>query len=212
MTGAPAGAVAETRLCTNGLITVQSDTPTHLGAMCSASDRALSLMDECGLRKPAPVTISVSDLDPPTCLGLFHCGEATIEVLSPDMIEARRSETGVYSDIPADRLFESVIVHELGHAAMDQTPCPYGNCVATSEYFAYTFQLLDLSEEDRATVVPQAEQPVDVKRDQINSMLLFMAPDVFVRNVWGHVSSRGDICTQLRGVQDGIIVFDRFHP
>lgn len=203
---------AETRICENELVTVESADASHLDAMCNASDRALALLQSCDLAPPDPVTVSVAEIEQPTCLGLFHCGEARIEVLSPALIAERRTETGVFKDIPPSRLFQSVIVHELSHAAMDNTPCPVDSCVATSEYFAYTLQLLDLSKEDRNTVVATDPPENRVTHDQINSMILFMAPDIFVQNVWGHVTGRGDICAQLRAVQDGIVVFDRFHP
>lgn len=211
----PATSSAEAQICENALITVKSPDAALLDVMCDASDRALALIDQCELIPPDPITITVADIQPASCLGLFHCGEARIEVLSPDLIEARRSETGVFKHIDASRLFQSVIVHELSHAAMDNTPCPVQNCLATSEYFAYTLQLLDLSKKERATVVgPEPSEPSEdrIKHDQINAMILLMAPDIFVGNVWGHVTARGDICTQLRAVQDGIVVFDRFHP
>jgi hypothetical protein len=210
-----ASTAAEEMLCENGIVTVSASTDTYFPAMCTAADRALSFLESCDLRPPDPLTVSISDLQDQTCLGLFHCGEGQIDVLSPDGIDARRSSIGLFSALPTDRLFESVIVHEIAHAAMDNTPCPYQNCVTSSEYFAYSVQLSELSDAEREMVFPEADKNAPKKRvlrDQINAMILYMAPDIFIDKVWHHLMERGDVCTQLRGVQDGIIVFDVFHP
>lgn len=208
---------AETQLCENGVVTAHSPQQNHLPLMCAAADRALTVFDQCALTPPTAIDIFVSDLSDQSCLGLFHCGEARIEVIAPDIIDTKRSDIGLFNPLTSERLFESVIVHEIAHAAVDLTPCPLASCVATSEYFAYTVQLLDLTEDERETVMASASAasalPADpVKHDEINAFLLYMAPDLFVDKVWRHVTGRGDPCLQLRRIQDGSLIFDRFHP
>ena len=213
--GATVPATAAERLCDNGVVTVSAEDDTLFPAMCTASDRALTLFEQCELDPPEPVKVSLSGLLDQTCLGLFHCGEAQIEVLPPDAIEARRSKIGILKALPTDRLFESVIVHEIAHAAMDNTPCPYENCVASSEYFAYSVQMMDLTDAERALVFPEngGDTPLErVKHDEINAMILYMAPDLFIEKVWRHITAKDDVCVQLHGVQDGTVVFDTFHP
>ena len=205
-------ALAETRMCANELVTAHSQDSSLLPAMCAASDRALALFDKCGLAPSGPVEITISELTGQSCLGLFHCGEARIEVLAPSAIDSQRSTIGVFNTLSTPRLFESIIVHEMAHAAMDQTPCPYDNCVATEEYFAYGAQLLDLSEQEREQVLRDETPASRITHDEINAFVLYMAPDIFVEKVWGHVSRSADVCGQLQRVQDGSLIFDRFHP
>lgn len=203
---------AETLVCDNGLATVDSHDPKHLPKMCTATDRALAVLDRCALQHPSHVQISVAELENKSCLGLFHCGEGRVEVLSPEEMALRRKDTGLFQHIPPERMFESVIVHEFAHAAMDQTPCPFDACAATSEYFAYSIQLLDFSDEELAPLEETTAEMPTVGYDEINLFIYFMAPSKFVEKVWAHVKERDSICAQLRRVQDGIVLFDKFHP
>lgn len=206
---------AEEFRCENGLVTIRNSPGALHPAICTASDRALSLLQSCDLKPPEPVEIQLSELSDKTCIGLFHCGEALIEVLPPEALDARRSAVGAFNGLPTPRLFESVIVHEIAHAAMEDVPCPYDSCVASSEYFAYSIQLLDLTEAERNLVVPPPDngtEPTRVTHDQVNALILYMAPDLFITKVWRHVTAKNDVCTQLKRVQDGTLVFDTFHP
>ena len=56
---------AETRICENELVTVESADASHLDAMCNASDRALALLQSCDLAPPDPVTVSVAEIEQP---------------------------------------------------------------------------------------------------------------------------------------------------
>lgn len=37
--------------------------------------------------------------------------------------------------------FESVILHELAHAALDDMPCSFPSCIVGQEYIAYAMQI-----------------------------------------------------------------------
>jgi hypothetical protein len=207
-----ASAFAGTMECDNGVAVVHSNSDPLLAQMCQASDDAIEVMTACGLTPPSHIEITVRSKILAECLGVFHCGENRIEVLSPQSLSTMRDQAGVFAHLSADRMFQSVIVHEMAHAAFDNTPCPYENCVATSEYFAYAVQILELSDQERLPIVELTEEKGKVSRDAINAFVLFMAPDRFVTSVWAHLSTRPDMCGYLQDVQSGITVFDRFHP
>ncbi|MFZ7089869.1 DUF6639 family protein [Primorskyibacter sp. 2E233] len=203
---------AETFVCDNNIVKVETASPDLAQTVCTHTDTALAQFRSCNLPDPFPLGIEAVNSLENNCLGLFHCGENRIEVLAPDAMTALRLKQSLFNAIPTDRLFASVILHEMAHALYDQTPCPFDDCVATSEYFAYTQQLSGLLPQDLATIENQIDPEHEVSRDSINAMILLMAPDRFTLNAWEHFSQLEDSCSYWRGILHGQIVFDRVHP
>ncbi|MBV2360780.1 hypothetical protein KUH32_13420 [Thalassococcus sp. CAU 1522] len=208
-----AGAVmAQPQACDNGIVTAVADDPALRTAICTASDRGLSVLRDCGLRQPETLTIAaVAQVDTP-CLGLFHCGEQFVEVLTPGAMSELRDSEGLFAHLPVERLFDSVVAHELAHSTMDGAPCPFDNCIASQEYFAYAVQIASLTETERAPIEARLEPDQKVSRDNINAMILFMAPHRFGAYTWVHLTQRDGMCAYLGRVQSGDLVFDRPHP
>ncbi|MXQ06917.1 hypothetical protein GQ651_03560 [Alphaproteobacteria bacterium GH1-50] len=199
-------------VCPNGTVTTETDDAALHQRICGASDDAIALFAECGFALPEPVSITTySDIDR-NCFGVFHCGEARIELLEPDRMTALRDADSVFADIPTERFFDSVVVHELAHALYDQTDCPYPNCLASSEYFAYSYQIMSLSDADRAALEQGLDMERRISRDYIVGILAVMSPDAFTRRVWTHFSQRDDQCAWLGGILSGAIVFDHDYP
>ncbi|MDU8913095.1 DUF6639 family protein [Aestuariicoccus sp. MJ-SS9] len=199
--------------CDNGIVQATAENADTAAAICAASDAALAQLGRCDLPMPkAPLSIVTQEDLGDNCVGLFHCGESLIEILPPEKLSEKRSELGLFQALSDERLFESVIQHEIAHAVYDRTPCPIDTCIASSEYFAYVVQIMALTDPERDAVLADLDETVQIGRDVINPFVLFMAPDRFALLSWQHISQRGDRCAYLRQVVDGSIVFDREHP
>ena len=204
--------VANPTTCPNGLVTATTDDPAVAERICNASDHAISLFAMCGFELPEPIEITtLSDVDA-NCFGVFHCGEGRIEILTPDGMDALMKEDSIFAPISKESFFDSVVVHELAHALYDETKCPYPHCLATSEYFAYSYQIMSFNDEDRAALEAGIDMEQRISRDYVVGILAVMSPDRFTQRVWQHFSQRDDQCAWLGGILSGAIVFDHDYP
>lgn len=146
------------------------------------------------------------------CMGLFHCGQSRIELLTPDSMQARRNPESSLAHVQTPDFFVSVLAHELAHAVYDGLPCPVENCVNSSEYLAHAIQVMSLPPDDIVTLENQFDMATEISRDEISAMILYMAPDVYLRTVWAHLNQRPDACTYLRAIMSGTVLLDRARP
>ena len=152
LVAAPAGA-NETRICPDPMFTVTAETDALIDQSCQSAARARDSLRSCQIELPEPVDIHVVDTingSNGPCLGMYHCGERQIEVLSPEALSTTREADGVFSGVSNDALWDSIFVHELTHAAYDKVTCPFSSCIATSEYASYAMQVRSLPEEEQA--------------------------------------------------------------
>ena len=198
---------AETR-CEGTPVSIAAP-PLHAERLCTAVQAALPNLAACGLALETPVSITLTDRLPGDCLGLYHCGEQRIELLAPDALSETRHADGVFAGLSDDHFFDSVVMHELAHAAHDAQPCPSGLCLATSEYLAYNFQIMGLAAEDRARVEAALDMQSPVSHDAVNKVILLFAPNAFAARAWAHLNQRDDPCDYLRHVAAGDFTFDR---
>lgn len=203
---------ADTLACDNGFVTVEHSAKTLGQTICDASDTALAMFGQCGLELSDPVTISVVDTVQEDCLAVYHCGKQFIEILAPDVMEHLRNPDSLFAELPNDIFFESVVVHELSHALYDHTPCPFSDCVATSEYLAYNFQIDSLPADSKTQIMAKIDIERRITRDEINAMMLFLAPDRFALKSWVHLGQRPDRCGWVKGIMSGAILFDHDQP
>ena len=209
---APAPLAAVTLSCNAIPVTVTADNRDLAAQICQSTQSVLSRLSECHVHLHRPVKIEiVSDL-PSSCLGLYHCGENHIEVLSPDAALSQRTEKSVFATLSKQEFFESILAHELTHAAYDATPCPFGDCAATAEYLAYTMQIMTLPPAMREEIENGFEIGKTITRDEINPMILYMAPNAFIRKSWGHLMQRENSCAYIKQIMEGKILFDSEHP
>lgn len=204
---------AQTATCPDKQITViGADAALH-DMICRSVETAETLFETCGV--PAlngNLKFSVLETLKPGCLAQYHCGTDSIDVLNPSRIADIRDAEGAFSFLPVTTYFESIIVHEVTHAALDSTPCPFSDCVVSNEYVAYVMQVLSLSPEDQKKFVEEMNLDRKVSRDELNAPILYMAPKLFARKAWVHFSQRDDPCGFIRQVSEGIVLLDREHP
>lgn len=203
---------AEPLICSDGLVSVEAPTPALAERTCGAAELATTTLGACGIALGGPLRIDVREkLSEPDCLGLYHCGEAFIEVLTPAALDIALGD-GPFTGVDRARFWDSVVVHEIAHAVYDKVPCPYASCLGTSEYFAYTAQIRALPAKDRQVFEAATGVEGKVSGARLSAMLATMAPDRFAGLAWAHLSQRPDTCDYLQLVARGTIFFDSERP
>lgn len=205
---------AEVLSCEGTRVTVKAPNFALAEQTCQAAIRTLPLLAECGVVLSQPLNIEIIEAMPgsPGCMGVYHCGENSIQVLSPSAMKSLRLDESAFSLIPTPIYFESVLAHELAHAAYDAVPCPFTNCLVTSEYVAYAMQVYSLPLPERRLFEADVAMENMVSRYEISSIGLFMAPNQFARNVWAHFSQRVDGCTYVSDMMAANFYIDTERP
>lgn len=205
---------AEVLSCDGLPLTVSGSDAALAEQTCRAAERILPLIAECGVVLSQSQDIEIREVIPESfnCMGIYHCGENSIEILSPRAIEGLRREDSAFSAVPTGVYFESVLAHELAHAAYDAVPCPFADCVVTSEYVAYAMQVYSLPPPERSLFEADVAMEDRVSRYEISSIGLLMAPDQFARNVWAHFSQREDGCAYVAEMMGANFYLDTERP
>ncbi len=195
--------------CGEDLVTIPDDTPWS-ERMCAQADRAVADLAKCGMPLKAPVTVSLAEDLGASCVGVFHCGEGQIELLNPESLATAKLDSGLFSELDTLTYFDSILFHELVHAAYDPTPCPFKfGCMATAEYLAYAFQIRSLSDEDRTNIGLEFTDQKKIAPDEINAMIALMAPSVFASKAWLHFEQHPEQCAFVEELAEGATYFDR---
>ena len=202
--------LGETRSCKAPNVSVSAQDPTHAAMVCTAANRAAALFTSCNV--PAlsnPVKIQVVSDMTPDCFGLYDCAENTIDVLSPRIMQERRNSDSVFAHLSTPAYFQSIVVHELAHAATHDMPCPFKLCNVGAEYVAYAMQVMSLSEASRIHFEQATDMKTDVPDEDLNRFLLFLVPEFFAQKVWAHLSRRNAPCDYIADLIAGTVILDQ---
>lgn len=203
-------AAADEARCENPLVSVSGEDPEVVESICAAVNSAEALFQRCNVPPlQRPIEIRIVDQLDPGCVAQFHCGEDKIEILAPLAMAERRNRDGVFGFLPADVFFQSIVVHELAHAVYDYKQCPFENCIVTNEYIAHAMQIMSLQPADRLVIRRNSQTDHPVSRKMLDETTLYLAPDLFVKNVWAHLSAQPDICAHIGQITTGAVYFDR---
>lgn len=197
------------------MVAVVSDTPSLGDRICSVAAQTIERLAQCHLPLSTSVTIRVATVvDPaqPHCLGIFDCQSGEITLLHPDALEASVTDTSIFKGLPIPTLFDSLIAHELTHAAVDQVTEGRQMTTAEHEYMAYAQQLEALSDADQVYFLEANRSRSTLSRGVINDTMLAMAPGVFASAVWLDFSSPGNRCATFRQILDGDLRFKTERP
>lgn len=187
------------------------DAGADAGAICAAAERATAQLATCNLEVPTPLVIHVVDTLEPNCLGLYHCGAQRMDIRPRAYYTAllESDYDGAFAAVSPDAFFESIIRHELAHAAIDEMPCPLERCMVGQEYIAYSMQVRFLPEPDLAAFEAVEAPDGPVSREILNPLILLMAPNVFARRAWQHLTERPDPCGFIGQIARGEVLLDR---
>jgi hypothetical protein len=182
--------------------------------ICNIATRATDDLASCNLTVPAQVTIAVIPELMDHCRGMYHCGKGRIEILAPDAYAPLRAEeqSSAFASVSDGAFFESVIRHELAHAALDSMPCPFASCHVGEEYVAYTMQIRFLPEADLIAFEKEIPRDGPVSRDMLSWVMLMMAPETFARRAWRHLEAQDDPCGFIGQIARGEVLLDREVP
>jgi hypothetical protein len=182
--------------------------------ICTYAARATEQLQSFGLAVPAPVTIAVIPELVDHCLGIYHCGTGRIEILAPEAYVTLREagEASAFATVSNDAFFESIIRHELAHAALETMPCPFEACPVGQEYIAYTMQVWFLPENDRLAFEEAKSHDGPISRDMLSGIMLMMAPELFAHRAWLHLQAREDPYAFIGQITRGEVLLDYEHP
>lgn len=204
---------SEERICRGGHtpISVWSDDDRLAQDACIAVSDAIGLLEDCGLSQSGPIRINLGHGaigEQANCLGVYHCESDDIHVLAPEAMSRTLPKDSPLAAIPVERLFSSVITHELAHAFLYQLRGGSGETIAEDEYVAYAMQYLSLSEPERVALLgAMPGHPQFVTRDMLNDLFLTMSPVVFGSWAWRHFERQKDRCGFIAGIVAGEIDF-----
>ncbi|MDJ0638178.1 MAG: hypothetical protein QNJ20_05035 [Paracoccaceae bacterium] len=204
-------AFAEPLQCADPLFRVEAETPDLIARTCESAAAGRRELLSCGITLDTPIEITVVDeiegtLNP--CLGVYHCGENQITLLSPKAMARARLPDSAFAGVSELPFWNSVMVHELTHAAYDKVKCPFSSCVASSEYAAYAMQVRSLPPEEQERFGKEVTLKSKPSSAGFSAMIYFMAPDRFAKSAWLHFQSRPDPCGYLSFIMNGDIFFD----
>ena len=216
MTSLAVGAFLATQLaaedftCPGGAIVVQS-AGDHSEAICRVASEATRQLASCNLTVPSPITVEVTHEVPSGCYGLYHCGDHLIQLRPVGDYAAHLSSApqSLFAHVEPDVFFESILRHEMVHAVLEATHCPFDSCPATQEFVAYTMQIMFLPDIERAPFDQRlAEVSRPVTRDSVNAIILMWSPETFMTNAYAYLMQQNDPCALIGAIAQGEVVFD----
>lgn len=199
--------------CENSPVTVHTRNAEHADLVCGAVVQAQRLFAQCNVPPLSrSIRIDIVDSLDEGCVAAYHCGENWIEILKPSLMQPVRAPDGAFAFLPIRDYFQSVVIHEMTHAATDGLDCPFKACVVASEYVAYAIQIFSLTPDARTRFVANADLDRRISRDELSPILFYMSPSLFAQKAWTHLSQRDDPCGFIGQILDGSVLLDRERP
>lgn len=198
------------RSCDGTRISVAAASVAEAGHACTVAAAADARLNALGLGIEETVRIEITaDLDvaPGVCVALYSSAERKLQVLPVDCLDDQPGRAKAFPRMPADVLFESLIVHELVHAYVDQSTGGRFLSRLAHEYLAYAIQLDALAQDERQRIMTRAGTVPPVRREEINEALLSLSPLRFAATSWQHFRQEGGDAALVRRVLEGSLVF-----
>lgn len=199
-------------VCPDVDASVETDSPELAARVCAVVEEETESLAQCNLVVPLPLTIEVQPSLEQGCLGLYHCDTSLIELLDPASFAEAISDQGPFAAIPVEGYYDSIVAHELAHAAYDERNCPLESCLVNQEFIAYAMQVRSLSPEDRALF--EAASPInpDEALSYLSEVMHAMAPQRFATTAWWHFARQQDPCGYVGSIVAGDVLLDRERP
>jgi len=191
------GAQAETITCDGNTVSVTAPNSARAQSVCATVATALTKLNQCDLTLSQPLTITVLNDLPgvsDTCFGYYVCDENRISVRSPQGIAEVAWLSTLYQTIDPEIVFDSIVVHEVAHAAFEQTACEEALCLANHEYVAYVMQMWSFPSSVRHALVERFGQEEPVEPIRLNELIAVLAPEKFAALAWQHFNEPENGC------------------
>ncbi|MBT8409505.1 MAG: hypothetical protein KJN93_07760 [Alphaproteobacteria bacterium] len=208
---AASAAKADPIACDTPLIVVVAASPDLAARVCRVAAEADAMLSALGLRHSRPVTIEVTPdlgVSAAGCVAYFHTGGAVLTILPPDCLEGEDGRLGPFPKLAAGPLFESLVIHELAHAYVEDSAAPDSLPRLVHEYIAYAAQLDYLSKPDRDGILRRSKADLPVDLAGFSEALLNFAPDRFAATAWLHLRAQPKPADMVQALLDGTARFE----
>jgi len=202
----PALANAGDAICESANVTVTAPRLSLAHSVCDNVEETLSLLEQCDLALPDPVKITVLDDLPNVshaCFGFYECDGNRISIRSPDSIAEVSGQSALYMGLDPNTVFDSIVTHEVSHAAFAQSSRGDAECLANHEYVAYVMQMWSLPPAVRGRIVERFGQDELVDSLRLNELVAVMAPAKFAALAWQHFNEDGNGCDFVKDLTTG---------
>lgn len=204
-------AAATDFFCDTASISVEAASRGDAELACSAAAVAISRLAALGLPLREPVRIEVREMlehVPGACAASYNVADREIHVLSTKCLEDPPARVTAFSEVPAGVLFESLIVHELTHAVIEQWQSDRVVPRIVHEYLAYAIQLDTMPSPERAQILEKANVPDPLDIARINEGILSFAPHYFAAASWLFFTAEGGDAAHVQRALDGDLLMD----
>jgi len=175
---------------------------------CDGIDRALHILQECGLPSRTALRVRLMDVQPSHCgvkvHGLFDASDGEISLGRPTVCAEQAPEGSLYRLIPAPLAFLSVAGHEAAHALLFAGGLGTGR-LQEHEYIAGVVQFALIPDDTRAALLAQLDLPASVGIWQFNALAYALDPLRYAALAWQHFSAEPDGCALLRAMAEGTL-------
>lgn len=198
--------LADEFFCNIPTIGVSAEEDVTAQIACDVAVATDARLRSLGLSIDEQVLIEVTremDVAPGICVALYSTTSKKLQVLPVDCLAGQPGRAKPFPAMSADLLFESLIVHELVHAYLDQLPEGRILPRIAHEYMAYAIQLDALPEQERQRIIAQAAVQSPIELTSINEAILNMSPLRFAAMAWLHFRQEGGNAALVRRVVDG---------
>ncbi len=201
--------ISETRRCPETDVIVVAQDSEEAALVCDAAQIAAMLFASCGVPALTGQTvIEIVDEMRSRSFGVYTFETQSIEVVAPDAMHDARQPDSIFAHVSTPAYFQSIVVHELTHAATDGMPCPYEGCIVGPEYIAYLMQMKSLDPAAQDRLAGSIDMDAPVAEEQFHPFILMLDPDVFSQRVWSHHHQQDDPCGFVGGLIRGEIFLD----
>ena len=188
---------SETVSCESALATVSAPNRMLADSVCATFEETQSLLGQCELEVSKSINIEVFDALPSVsnaCFGFYEYDTNRISLRSPDSIATVIEQSTLYEGLDPKTVFDSIVVHEVSHAAFAQTAFDDAACLANHEYVAYVMQMWSLPPSIRSEIVDRFGQVEPVAPQRLSEIVAVMAPAQFAALAWQHFNEDGHGC------------------
>ena len=148
-----------TMTCAIERVRVSAENATDAQLACAVAETTDVSLRALGLWIDVPIRIDVMDkldIAADACIAFYSTDAHRVQVLAVDCLDDQPGRAKAFPNMDAHLLFESVIVHELVHAYVDQTSSARALDRLTHEYLAYAVQIDALPAPERARILARA--------------------------------------------------------
>lgn len=207
---AASAAAADVEACETPMILVESDDRDLHRRACTVATQAMPVLEACHLRQKRPIIFRFSDAFASpyrVCLGLYHHGKDLIDLLTPAAFQPMHAQSEFCEGIAEDEHFDSIIVHELAHALVDQVSGGKLDYTVDQEYIAYALQLEIMDKPVRDGFLSSIGLSPPIETEGINDLIFLLSPSAFAASAWLHFSDQENGCALVDRLLRGKATF-----